>query len=104
MLQRNRDDLTRAASAVIKRLGPTDLAAVVFTGDNRRSQEFTSDHRRLITAIQQATGATMDPALSFIYAVETIRFRAVDALIGAPGKRQGTRRFHLFRCGHGRVF
>jgi VWFA-related protein len=87
MFQKNRDDLTRAASAVINRLGPTDLAAVVFTGDNRRSQEFTSDHRRLVTAIQHATGPTMDPSLSHVYAVETIR-RAVDALIGAPGKRK----------------
>lgn len=103
MLQRNRDDLTRAATAVINRLGPTDLAAVVFTGDNRRSQEFTSDHRRLITAIQQATGATMDPALSFIYAVETIR-RAVDALIGAPGKRKALIDFTYFDVDMGACF
>ena len=36
---------------VVERLGPNDLAAVVFTRDNRNAQEFTNDRARLLKAI-----------------------------------------------------
>ncbi len=36
---------------VVERLGPGDLASVVFTRDNRNAQEFTSDRARLLKAI-----------------------------------------------------
>jgi VWFA-related protein len=36
---------------VVEKLGPNDLASVVFTRDNRNSQEFTSDRARLLKAI-----------------------------------------------------
>jgi VWFA-related protein len=35
----------------VERLGPHDLAAVVFTRDNRNAQEFTSDRARLLKAV-----------------------------------------------------
>ena len=37
---------------VIERLGPNDLAAIVFTRDNRNAQEFTNDRARLLKAIE----------------------------------------------------
>jgi len=39
------------ARLVVERLGPNDLASVVFTRDNRNAQEFTSDRARLLKAI-----------------------------------------------------
>ena len=36
---------------VVERLGPNDLAAIVFTRDNRNAQEFTNDRTRLLKAI-----------------------------------------------------
>jgi VWFA-related protein len=38
------------ARAFIEGLGPTDLAAVVFTRDNRNAQDFTRDRTRLLAA------------------------------------------------------
>ena len=37
---------------VIERLGPNDLAAIVFTRDNRNAQEFTNDRARLLKSIE----------------------------------------------------
>jgi len=39
------------ARSLVSRLGPSDLAAVVFTLNNRHSQDFTSDRARLLAAI-----------------------------------------------------
>jgi VWFA-related protein len=52
------DSAKRIARDVIGRLGPTDLAAVVFTRDNRASQEFTSDRRRLLAAVDKVSGGS----------------------------------------------
>ncbi len=38
---------------IVDQLGPNDLAAVVFTKDNRSAQDFTSDRARLLTAIDK---------------------------------------------------
>ncbi|HEY0872001.1 MAG TPA: VWA domain-containing protein [Vicinamibacterales bacterium] len=38
----------------VERLGPSDLAAVVLTRDNRQSQDYTSDRSRLLGAIDRA--------------------------------------------------
>jgi VWFA-related protein len=40
------------AQRVIEALGPTDLAAVVFTGDNWSGQGFTADKARLMAAVE----------------------------------------------------
>jgi VWFA-related protein len=40
-----------AAASVIERMGPTDLAAVVFTSDARRSQNFTRDREKLLAVV-----------------------------------------------------
>ena len=81
------EQLKDAARGVIRRLGPTDLAAIVFTGDNRRSQDFTADHGRLLAAVNQTTGVSMPTELASSYAVSVLE-RAVGALIGVPGRRK----------------
>ncbi len=42
----------RIARQVIDRLGPADLAAVIYTRDTRRSVDFTSDRARLTASIE----------------------------------------------------
>jgi VWFA-related protein len=40
-----------SATAIIEQLGPTDLASVIFTRDNRQSQDLTTDRARLLKAV-----------------------------------------------------
>ena len=45
------DAVKNAARAVVDRMGPADVAAVIFTIKNKGEQEFTSDRNRLLAAI-----------------------------------------------------
>jgi VWFA-related protein len=45
------DNARKIGRSVINRLGPADLAAVIFTIDSRRSVDFTNDRARLLAAI-----------------------------------------------------
>src|ERR1043165_1015685 len=45
-----------AAHSVIDKLGPADLATVIFTRDNRNARDFTTDHVRLHAAVEKFTG------------------------------------------------
>lgn len=87
------------AKSVVSRLGPTDLMSVVFTRDNRGSQDFTSDRARLVKAIDtftvgyrgmgggdRTTGANMDD-LWYMYSVGMLE-RAVDFLSDVPDRRK----------------
>jgi hypothetical protein len=75
------------ATAFFAELQPTDLVAVVFTGDNRRSQDFTTDHGRLLAAVRKISAPAMDGTLRNIYATDILR-RATDYLLAAPGRRK----------------
>jgi VWFA-related protein len=55
---------------IVRQMGPADLAAVVYTLQNSKSQDLTSDHARLLAAIErhgpgpvQTDPAVMDPRL-----------------------------------------
>ena len=41
------------ARGVVERMGPGDVAAIIFTRDNSGSQEFTSDRKKLLAAIDE---------------------------------------------------
>jgi len=43
----------KIALSIIDKLGPDDLTAVVFTGDNRKTQDFTSDKTKLRVAVDK---------------------------------------------------
>jgi VWFA-related protein len=73
---------------VIDRLGPKDLAAVVFTGNNvRNAQGFTSDHGRLIRAVEQTSDVRLPMALRVVYSVSTL-LRATEYLVSVPARRK----------------
>jgi VWFA-related protein len=88
-----------AARAFIERLGPNDLAAVLFTAHNQHSQDFTSDRERLLAAIEKFNGGFrgMGPPPGsgvpdtdeYYYrsSVDVIR-RITEALVAIPERRK----------------
>ncbi len=83
------DHVRQIAAAVVTRLGPTDLAAVVFTRDNQHAQDFTRDRALLLAAIRtysvgipSQAGCGTQSALT-----ETLRTSALS-LVGVPGRRK----------------
>ena len=47
-----KDAVKQAARAIVERMGPNDMASVIFTVKNKNEQEFTSDRDRLFAAIE----------------------------------------------------
>jgi VWFA-related protein len=87
------------ANSIIDKLGPDDLTAVVFTGDNRKTQDFTNDKTKLRAALDKfnpgltgysfggdTCGVDVD-AWFYISAVRTLSNLA-DFLIAAPNRRK----------------
>lgn len=87
------------ASSIIDKLGPSDLMAIVFTGDNRRTQDFTSDKARLRTAIDRfnpgladyrfgtASGGVDVDSWFYLSSIRTLSNLA-DILASIPNKRK----------------
>jgi VWFA-related protein len=83
------------ARDVVDRLGPADLAAVVFSRANRAAQNFTQDRARLLAAIDTfdsggyEPGPVVDPAQQQ-YPIDSMRtlFRSVDTLATVPERRK----------------
>ena len=83
------------ARDVIDGFGESDLAAVVFTRDNRNAQDFTADRARLKTAVSQFTVGFRDMGLQvpgqddgyFIASTTTLE-RAVLTLSQLPDRRK----------------
>ena len=83
-------NVKKAAKEFITKLGPSDLAAVVFSLNNRNSQDFTADRARLLAAVDKFglgfrdIGAT---DLYFRYSVDVAR-RSVETLARLPDRRK----------------
>ena len=77
-----------AARAIIDQLGPTDLAAVIYTMDSRNMQEFTTDRTRLLAAVDRFA-PSMDGNMELFqrYSVGTLR-RASEYLAEIPQRRK----------------
>jgi VWFA-related protein len=84
----------------VERLGPADLAAVVFTRDNRHAQDFTSDRTRLLAAVESFNAGSRTVGLPegmeaaaiaesshFLAAVETLN-SAAEHLAAIPQRRK----------------
>jgi len=41
------------AKSIIEKISPDDLMAIVFTGDNRKTQDFTADKAKLLAAVEK---------------------------------------------------
>ena len=83
----------KIAHQVIDRLGPSDLAAVVFTLDNRNSQDYTADRTRLRSAVDKFSGGNRDMStiagddLYWNYSADVVR-RSVETLGSLPDRRK----------------
>ena len=71
--------------AIIDQLGPSDLATVVFTGDNRAPQDFTTDRQRLLAALDRFHPTGVGP-LRTKYAWNTMQ-AAIELLRSVPERR-----------------
>lgn len=83
-----------AARDFISRLGPGDLAAVLFTTHNQHAQDFTSDRSRLLAAVDKFNGGFRGmsdiPATDEWYyrsSVDVLR-RITEALVAIPERRK----------------
>jgi VWFA-related protein len=90
------------ARMVIDRFGTSDLAAVIFTRDNRHAQDFTTDRTRLLTAVNKFTVGFRDMGLrdaeaqqplagqddGYFLASSTSLERAVNVLTSLPDRRK----------------
>jgi VWFA-related protein len=86
------------ATGIIDRMGPADLASIVFTRDGRNAQDFTADRARLLKAIDRTAAGFIfsvpnDPmardtdVLWYDASVETLRMVA-EALRTVPNRRK----------------
>src|SRR5688500_78225 len=81
------------ARKVIDRMGPSDLAAVIFTRDNRHSQDYTADRARLRAAVDKFTVGFRDLspiAADDFYWLSSIGVigRAAEVLSTLPDRRK----------------
>ncbi len=86
-----------AATEFINRMGPSDLAAVVFTQDIRKSQDYTGDKARLRRAVQSFNSGGRDmgrlpegpdtDVMAYFGSVETIEAVA-ESLSALPQRRK----------------
>ncbi len=82
----------RIARQVIDRLGPADLAAVIYTRDTRRSVDFTSDRARLTASVEafavgSAYADSQTDNWSFYSSVRTLGYVAAH-LATVPQRRK----------------
>jgi len=74
------------AGNIVDALGPKDLVAVVFTGDNRQPQDFTSDRARIRDAIERFHDISVPGPLGTRYRLNTLS-AAIGFLKTVPDKR-----------------
>ena len=78
------EDVRRIGNSVVDRLGPGDQLAVVYTGNNARSQEFTTDRKLLRAAVNRyvdTSGVPGNPS------IDTLR-RAIETLLAVPHRKK----------------
>jgi VWFA-related protein len=84
-----RATVKQVARAIVERMGPADLASVIFTVKNKGEQEFTSDRTRLFRAIDgfAPTGAELETNYNEMLAMST--FKEASRVLGSiPSRRK----------------
>jgi VWFA-related protein len=82
----------RIGREIVNRMGPSDLAAVVFTLQNAKSQDFTSDRSRLLAAVERfapgfSPGSSLEESLYREYSMQTLA-KASEYLQAVEGRRK----------------
>jgi Ca-activated chloride channel family protein len=79
---------------IIDRLGPADLASVVFTRDNRAAQPFTSDRSRLLKAVAQfragfgGSSGGGDPSVDYFFKSSLLTLKYVAESMAEADQRR----------------
>lgn len=81
-LQRSKE----IARALVDRLGPGDLASVIFTANNRNAVDFTADRVKLLAAIDTFRASRLHWCMELLYSTNTLR-QARESLAQMPGRR-----------------
>ena len=84
---RYRQNVRRIGRTIVDQLGPADQAAVVYTADNRKSQDFTNDRQVLRSAVDRYVDTSIPGELRAAYSIGTVH-RAVRGLIDIPQRRK----------------
>ncbi len=79
--------VAHATDLAIDHLGPNDLATVMFTGDNAKPQDFTSDVAKLHAAAQRFNVQFSPTCEYFEHSIETLTTIA-DYLASVPNRRK----------------
>ena len=87
-------NIRTVSKQLIHQLGPSDLAAIIFTRDNRNSQDFTADRARLLAAAEKFTAGFRDLGalpgdddLYLMYSVNVVE-SAIETLSTLPDRRK----------------
>jgi VWFA-related protein len=83
----NRAEARRIGQAVIDALAPGDMAAVIFSQDNRHAVDFTADRAALRQAVDTYSPRSLHPRLALAMSLGTLR-RAREALLPMSGYRR----------------
>ena len=86
---RHTQDVRNIGRQIVDQLGPADQVAVIFTGNNGKSQEFTNDRAVLRKAVDGYVDTSMprDYGMPKQYAIQTVR-RATQTLLALPNRRK----------------
>lgn len=84
----NRAEARRIGHAVIDALAPGDMAAVIFSQDNRHAVDFTADRAVLRQAIDTYSPRSVHRRLALAMSLGTLQ-RAREALLPMSGYRRG---------------
>ena len=68
-------------------MGPLDQVCVVFTGDNRLAQDFTSDRQALLDVVERFHGTAVPPYLRDVVPAEVVG-KAAQSLIDVSHRRK----------------
>ncbi|HEY0875200.1 MAG TPA: VWA domain-containing protein [Vicinamibacterales bacterium] len=88
---RETDTAREIAGEIVDNLGPADLASIVFTLENHKSQDFTADRSRLQAAIDRMRPGPLPGSaasqLASRYSMQTIK-KAAEYLRAIEGRRK----------------
>lgn len=83
---KHREHVKTIGRSIVDQLGPADQAAVIYTGNNAKSQEFTGN-RKLLRAAVERFADTSVAGMQTTYSLSTI-FRTMETLTAIPHRRK----------------
>lgn len=83
---RHREHVKQIGRKIVDQLGPADQVSIIYTGNNARSQEFTSDRALLRRTVERFVDTTVGGSAGQ-NTVQTLK-RATQTLLALPNRRK----------------